>query len=122
MAMDFTEIPRDDGITILKLTGRMDIEGTEKIDLRLTIATSVDGARVIADLSEVSFMSSIGIGGLVRLAKMLGRRHGNLVLLDPQPVVSLILEKTGIPKIIRICYTLEEALVAVREAPLRLTE
>jgi anti-sigma B factor antagonist len=120
--MDFTEIRREDGITILKLTGRMDIEGTEKIDLRLTIATSADEARVIADLSEVSFMSSIGIGGLVRLAKNLGRRHGNLVLLDPQPVVQLILEKTGIPKIIRMCYTLDEALVAVREEPLRLKE
>jgi anti-anti-sigma factor len=112
--MDFTETRRDDGITILKLSGRMDIEGTGKIDLRLAAATAGTGAHVIADLSDVSFMSSIGIGVLVQLTKAIRRRSGNLVLLNPQPIVRLVLEKTGMPEILKICETLDEASTAVR--------
>lgn len=112
--MDVTETLRDDGSTILKLAGRMDIEGTGKIELKLTVATAVDRAHVIVDLSDVTFMSSIGIGTLVRLTKTIRRRDGNLVLLNPQPIVRLVLEKTGIPGVISMHDTLEEALRAVR--------
>jgi anti-sigma B factor antagonist len=112
--MDVTETLRDNGITILKLAGRMDIGGTGKIELKLTVATAVDGAHVIVDLSDVSFMSSIGIGVLVGLTKTIRRRHGNLVLLNPQPVVRLVLEKTGIPGVMSIYDTLDAALTAVR--------
>ena len=112
--MDVSETLRDDGITILKLAGRMDIEGTGKIELKLTVATAVDGAHAIVDLSDVSFMSSIGIGALVRLTKTVRRRHGNLVLLNPQPIVRLALEKTGIPGVIGTYDTLDGAVTGVR--------
>jgi stage II sporulation protein AA (anti-sigma F factor antagonist) len=112
--MEVTESLRQDGISILKLAGRMDIEGTGKVELKLTVATAVDRAHVIADLSDVTFMSSIGIGVLVRLAKTIRRRDGNLVLLNPQPIVRLVLEKTGIPGVIGLYDTMDAALAGVR--------
>jgi len=105
---------RDNGITVLKLTGRMDIEGTGEIDLKLNVATTEERAYLIADLSDVDFMSSIGIGALVRVAKAVRRRGGNLVLLNPQPVVRLVLEKTGIPELMSIHVTIDAASAAVR--------
>ena len=95
----------------------MDIEGTDEVNLRLNVATAEDGALLIVDLSEVDFMSSIGIGSLVRVANNARRRGGNLVLLDPQPIVRLVLEKTRINEVITICNTLDEAVSAVRESP-----
>ncbi len=105
------------GMTNLKLSGRMDIEGAEEVNLSLNVATSEDGALLIVDLSEVDFMSSIGIGVLVRVANAARRRGGNLVLLSPQPVVRLVLVKTHIHEVITICDMLDEAMSAVREMP-----
>jgi len=105
---------RDNGITVLKLTGRMDIEGTGEIDLKLNVATTEERAYLIADLSDVDFMSSIGIGALVRVAKAVRRRGGNLVLLNPQPIVRLVLEKTRIPELMSIHDTIDAASAAVR--------
>jgi len=112
--MELTTRSQDDGLTILKLVGRMDIEGTEQVDLRMNVATAQDRAYVIADLSGVDFMSSIGIGVLVRVAKTVRRRGGNLVLLNPQPIVRLVLEKTGIPELLSIHDSLDAASTAVR--------
>ena len=112
--MDLTISMRNDGIRLLKLTGRMDIEGTGQIDLKLNAASAEDAAYLIADLSGVDFMSSIGIGVLVRVGKAARRRGGNLVLLNPQTIVRLVLEKTGIPSLLSIHDTLDAASIAVR--------
>jgi anti-sigma B factor antagonist len=115
--MQFTESRGNDGLLILKMNGRLDIEGSGEIGLRLTTATAGDKVRVVADLAGVDFMSSIGIGVLVRVAQSVRRRGGNLVILDPQPVVRLILEKTQIQRIITLHDTLDEAVVAVKGEP-----
>ena len=117
--MNVTELDRDDGIRILKLEGRMDLDGADVIRKQLSAATSGHGLRVILDLAEVNFMSSIGIGMIVRLAQSVQKRNGNLVLLDPQSVVWLVLERTHIPEIISVHLRLEEALTAVRGEPLK---
>jgi anti-anti-sigma factor len=112
--MDFSETRRDDGIMLLRLKGRMDIEGTGEVDLRLTAATAEDGMRVIIDLTDVTFMASIGIGVLVRLAKAIRLRNGAVVLTNPQPIVKLVLDKTGIPEVIRTYGTIGEAAAALQ--------
>ena len=117
--MNVTEVLRDDGIRILKLEGRMDLDGADVIRKQLSSATTGHGLRVILDLAEVNFMSSIGIGMIVRLAQSVQKRGGNLVLLDPQSVVWLVLERTHIPEIISVHLRLEDALVAVRGEPLK---
>ena len=117
--MDFTTLQREDGITVLKLEGRMDLDGADVVGKRLAAATADKGMRVVVDLAEVNFMSSIGIGMLVRLAQSVQKRHGNLVLLDPQSVVWLVLERTHIPEIISVHLKLVDALVAVQGEPLK---
>jgi anti-anti-sigma factor len=113
--MQLATFQRNDGTTILKLSGLMDIEGTEQVNLKLNVTTAEDHALLIADLTNVDFMSSIGIGVLVRVANNARRRGGNLVLFNPRPIVRLVLEKTHIHEIITICDTMEEAAEAVRE-------
>lgn len=117
--MNVTEVLRDDGIRILKLEGRMDLDGADVIRKQLSAATTGHGLRVILDLAEVNFMSSIGIGMIVRLAQSVQKRGGNLVLLDPQSVVWLVLERTHIPEIIGVHLRLEDALAGVRGEPLK---
>jgi anti-sigma B factor antagonist len=98
-----------DGIKKIALFGRMDIDGAQSIDLKLTFETAAEKSLVIMDLSNVDFMSSIGIGSIVRSSKSLRLRGGNIVLFNPQPVVTMVLEATQINKIIPICFSLEDA-------------
>ena len=87
----------------------MDIEGTDQIDLRLSAETSVERASVVVDLTEVEFMASVGIGALVRSYKALKLRGGRMVLLNPQKVVELVLDRTLVNTLIPICYDLKTA-------------
>jgi anti-sigma B factor antagonist len=114
VVMNLTTRVLENGITVLKLAGRMDIDGTGEIDLRLNTAAAEEKAYLVADLSAVDFMASIGIGVLVRVAKAVRRRGGNLVLLNPQPVVKIVLERTHITDLMSIHETMDAASAAVR--------
>jgi len=107
----------DSGIKKINLLGKMDIEGTQEIALKLTFETTVEKAFVIVDLSHVDFMASIGIGALINAAKSLRLRKGKMVLLNPQPYVGDVLEKTQISSILPICQSFEEAKKALLDIP-----
>jgi len=115
--MEFTAEQKGDGITLVTLAGRLDIDGTDQIDLKFNTLAAEDYACVIADLSGVTFMSTIGIGTLVRVAKSVRRRGGNLVILNPQPLVRMVLEKTRINEFIALSESYPAAVAAVKEAP-----
>jgi len=88
---------------------KMDIDGTNQIDLRLSSETSMERANVVVDLSEVDFMASVGIGVLVRSYKALKLRGGKMVFLNPQKVVEMVLERTLVNTLIPVCYDLKTA-------------
>ncbi len=106
-----------DGVKKISLSGRMDIEGTEQVALRLTAETAMNRALVVLDLSALEFMASVGIGAVVRSAKALRLRGGNIVILNANPPVALVLQKTGIDAIIRMASDLPSALQAVQLPP-----
>jgi anti-sigma B factor antagonist len=114
--MDLTYEDLEDGVRRIKLAGRMDVEGTREIDLKFTGLTASRQAFVIVDLSLVDFLSSIGLGTLVRSAKAQMSRHGRVVLLSPQPHVAKVLETTQVDQILPVLYDLEQARRAVRPA------
>ena len=107
--MNMTVERLDSGIKKITLRGRMDIEGTNQIDCRLSAETSVEKASVIVDLSEVDFMASVGIGVLVRSCKTLKLCGGKMVLLNPQKVVELVLDRTLVNTLIPVYYDLKTA-------------
>ena len=59
------------GVKKIMLHGRMDIDGSDDIALRLASETTLEKANVIIDLSDVDFMASVGIGLLVKSYKAL---------------------------------------------------
>ena len=114
--MEFTVERLDNGIKKLILRGKMDIDGTNQIDLRLSAETSVERANVVVDLSDVDFMASVGIGVLVRSYKALKLRGGKMVLLNPQKVVELVLDRTLVNTLIPVCYDLKTACELVLQS------
>ena len=115
--MDLTYEDLEDGVRRIRLAGRMDVEGTGQIDLKLTSLAAAGRAFVVLDLALVEFLSSIGLGVVVRTAKAVSAREGKLVLLGPQPAVARVLATTGIDRVLPVFEELEAARRSVRPAP-----
>jgi anti-sigma B factor antagonist len=115
--MELTTTVLPDGIRLIGLKGRLDIEGAGAIDLKFTVAMSAERAHAIVDLSGVDFLASIGIATLVRNAKAARARHGNMIFLNPQPNVARVLASTRIDQLIEVCYDLDDAVARVKTPP-----
>jgi anti-sigma B factor antagonist len=111
--MNITEEPIDDQIIKINLSGRMDIEGVGHIETQFAGMTASPRSAVIVDMSEVPYMSSIGIRALLMNAKSVAKRGGKLVLLSPQANVRNVLVTSGIDQIIKIHSDLDEAVAYV---------
>ncbi len=95
--------------THLALVGRLDTPGVDQVEPRFYSALK-DRLHGIVDLSEVSFLSSMGIRMFISAAKMLARRGGRLVLLAPRQLVDQALQHSSIDEIIPIAPDLPSAM------------
>src|ERR1700722_12599854 len=99
----------ESGILGINLSGRMDIVGTQKIDLKFTALTATRKALILVDLSNVTFIASIGLRTLISNAKAQKARGGRMVLYKPSDQVEQVLKATGIDTIIPIAHDIEAA-------------
>ena len=107
MNLQFNEL--ENGIRVIKFIGVLDLTGTYGIEVEFVRQCQGDNVRVLADLSEVDYISSIGVHMLVNAANSIARRGGKIALLNPQRDVMDVLEMIGIPQIIPIYSDLESA-------------
>ncbi len=103
----------DGGILKITLSGRMDIQGTQEIDLKFSSHTARQRS-VIVDMSAVDFLASMGIRSLLMVAKAISGRNGKMVLLGPDAGVTKVLEMSGVDTLVPIFRSLDEACKAVR--------
>ncbi len=108
MELEYSEI--ENGITLLKLIGILDAQGVGTIEIKFAGYSTGDNAKVIVDLADVEFLTSIGISLLVSTAKSVERRGGKLVVLNPNENVKGVLEMTGIMDIVPICADIKDAI------------
>jgi anti-anti-sigma factor len=82
--------------------GEIDMASAPELDLRLQKAIRTHPARVVVDLSAVTFLDSSGINTLVR-AKNVGDGFGvELVLESPTEACQRVLKVAGLDVIFRI--------------------
>jgi anti-anti-sigma factor len=93
---------QSDQITHLALRGRLDTAGVGEVELKFTSHTVPRGKPLLLDMSEVTFLSSLGLRMLLTVAKTLGLRGAKTVLLSPQPAVREVLSLSGFDQIIPI--------------------
>ena len=103
----------ENGIRLIKLTGKLDMYGVNSIDIEFIRRCAGDNLRVLVDLSGVNYISSIGFPMLINSAKSVASRGGKMALLGPQPSVLDVLDLTGILQIIPIYSDLESAKAGV---------
>jgi anti-anti-sigma factor len=95
-------IETDDELTHLALAGRLDSEGVQAVELRFSSYTGARRKPTIVDLSELTFIASLGIGMLISAAKGLNLHGVKMVLVDPPEPVEHVLRAANIDRIIQI--------------------
>ena len=107
-AMNFDVVDMDNGITGVLLSGRMDVQGAIAVDKKFS-AIADEKKKVVIDLSQVTFMASLGIRTLIMSCKTLASKGGDMVLLNPQPNVEKVLRTSGVDTVIQIVRDMNAA-------------
>ena len=107
MKLQISEV--EQGLRLIILNGQLDGTGVYNVEVDF-IRTCVEGNHnVLVDLSNVSYISSIGIPMLVNKARSVMARGGKLGLLNPQRNVLDVLELVGVSMMLPIYYDLKTA-------------
>ena len=108
--MDITTLERDDGITHVVLSGRLDTTAAEELGQDISDATAGRDQPAIVDVSGIEFLASMGIGLLLANSKRLTKAGHKLVILNPQGMVDVVLKASRLDKVMAIAYDLDAAL------------
>ena len=112
--MDMQVIQADDDITHVVLDGRFDIQGAQEVDSRFgELAKS--GKAMVVDLSEVSFLASLGVRTLMLSAKTLISRGAEMAVCGANENVEKVLRTTGFNEVAGIYPDYESAARVLRE-------
>jgi anti-anti-sigma factor len=114
--MDMNTEELDSGAIRIGLNGRLDTVGVDQIELRFEAAVASSGRDVLVDLSQVSFVSSMGVRLLIsaaRAQRVRGSRR--LVLFGAQPTVATTLDMVALDKIIPIVADEQQALAHIAQ-------
>jgi anti-sigma B factor antagonist len=108
--MQIQEVHLDEHITHLALIGKLDVAGLHAVDVKFHGYTAARRRPTLVDLSQVEYISSLGMGMFVSCAQSLRRYQAKMVLLNPQPLVEEAMNAVGVGQAVPIAHSLEEAL------------
>ena len=111
MKLQFGELAG--GICLISLHGKLDSNGVYAVEMDFVRLCTGPNRRILVDMSEVSYISSIGIPMLVNTAKAVLSHKGKIALLSPQKNVMDVLEMVGVSRIIPVFYDLRIAKLSL---------
>ena len=100
-------------ITHLALRGRLDTAGVGQVELAFTAHTVPSAKPLLLDISEVTYIASLGLRMLLTVAKALASRGAKIVLLCPQPGVEDVLKLSGFDQLMPVHNDERAALVSL---------
>ena len=107
--MELVTIELHEVYTHISLAGRLDTAGVDRLEPRFTATIVPRRVHALVDMSGVVFISSLGIGTLVRAARALGSHGAVLVLVSPTSLVRGALEHAQVAALLPMAETIEHA-------------
>jgi anti-anti-sigma factor len=101
-----------DGVTVVSVFGRLDVDAVEEIGNSLKEIAAEKAVRLVLDLSDVSYMSSRGLSLLLELMHAARETGGTMRLAGVQPLVNEVLEISGARLLFNLYDTVDEAVDA----------
>jgi anti-sigma B factor antagonist len=98
-----------DDLTKVSLNGRMDSAGVDQVETMFTAATAARGKNAFVDMTEVTFLASMGIRMLIACAKALKLKGARMVLVGPQELVAGVIRDSSLDQLIPVAEGEEQA-------------
>lgn len=114
--MEMTQESIEKGITRIALAGRLDVEGSQAIDIPFSLAATTRTGRYVIDLSAVTFIASIGIRLLLTAGRAQARRGGRMVVIPPAGMGEDVLKTAGVDLVMPMVPDLAAAVSALDAA------
>jgi anti-anti-sigma factor len=93
--MNISQHQRLDAIE-LRLTGRLDATWAEHVSESIEGVVRAGSHRIVLNFAEVSYISSLGLGVLMKHYKRLMAVNGSLRICDPRPAILRVLDAAGL--------------------------
>jgi anti-anti-sigma factor len=100
--LDLEIVDLGNNIVRVMLRGRLDTPGVDRVETRFAAAIVPQGRHAIVDLSDVSFIASMGLRMFISVARVLARKQARMVLLGPTPLVSEVFINASLEQVIPI--------------------
>ena len=116
MSIELEVVTGSTDVSHVKLKGRLDALTLRQIDVRFHGETAARRRPAIVDISELDFITSLGIGMLFGCAKSLRTHGATMVLIGSTGFVDNALRTVGVNEVIPFAETMEDALRLARES------
>ena len=105
-----TEETFDSSGLVLTVTGELDIATAPTLRARLTAAVDAGRDRLVIDLSAISFLDSVALATIVHAKQRLPDGGRMALAIDPTSYVMLVFESGGLPKVLDLVETRDQAI------------
>ena len=103
------QVEQDPRGLIARVSGKAGVDQIEELDRQLHLLTALAPKLVVLDLSNVAYVSSMGIGSLLRFRNDVTQAGGKVVVASPQPTVATVLRMGKIDRVLPIFNSVDAA-------------
>ncbi len=97
-------------VAVVHLSGSCSMEVAARLGQQLVGLASGSIKVIVLELSNLVFIESTGLGGIVAGHLRLRHRHGEVRLVAPREPILEVLKMTRLNQLFRICRNIEEAV------------
>ena len=98
-------------LCVIRLYGEVDISNDREVLSAIEMAVPHSALRLIVDLTHTTYLDSAGLALLMRLAERLQVRRQQMLIVSPRgSPVRMVLELTGLPRVVPLEARLEDAV------------
>ena len=99
MALNIQIDARDDGMTVVTLDGRLDTDTYLELENRITPIFATPPKVVVFDMTNLAYISSMGLRTIFKARKAIEAKKGKLVMTNLQPQIAKVIEiANALPK------------------------
>jgi anti-anti-sigma factor len=108
--MEMKVVRESDDLTYVALAGGLDVAGVKEIETKFETYITSRMKPVIVDMSQVTYLASLGMRMLLRVARALKPSGGKLAVLKPKPFVEEALKLASLDQVFGIAHDEEKAV------------
>lgn len=104
------DVTRRGDAAVVKVSGSVSLGDSEQLRERLEALAAEQVALIVLELSEMDFISSMGLGAIISGHLKCRHHHGQIKLVRPTRPVRELLEMTRLTKLFGIYDSIEQAV------------